>query len=162
VVVQALPADLAGLGQLRIVDAGHNALRSWKSVQVLPDLPRLRQLNLMGNPLTTEDDYRAKVRAEPNLQASLYSEWGTEGCLDAPGAGSMAGTFFECDHMLEVLPLGLVGKLYRQRVLGRTSAIQTLRPANKASLPWPALLTEFVAAVAGAGPGGHRARWAED
>lgn len=75
VAVQALPADLAGLGQLRIVDAGHNALRTWKSVQVLPDLPRLRQLNLMGNPLTTEDDYRAKVRAELNLELGMDSTW---------------------------------------------------------------------------------------
>jgi hypothetical protein len=94
VAVQALPADLAGLGQLRIVDAGHNALRSWKSVQALPDLPRLRQLNLMGNPLTTADNYRAKVRAELSLEVDLCSMWDTYLRASVWAMGSMSGTSF--------------------------------------------------------------------
>ncbi|GAQ89769.1 hypothetical protein KFL_005600050 [Klebsormidium nitens] len=58
---KALPSDLAALSSLRIVDAGHNAVSKWRGVALLAELPRLRQLNLMGNPLTAHPDYRTKV-----------------------------------------------------------------------------------------------------
>lgn len=67
-VLQVLPPDLASLGALRIVDAGHNAVAKWRSVAALADLPRLRQVNLMGNPLTALPDYRAKVSRPPSAK----------------------------------------------------------------------------------------------
>eukprot|EP00241_Pyramimonas_parkeae_P005423 CAMPEP_0114259696 /NCGR_PEP_ID=MMETSP0058-20121206/20037_1 /TAXON_ID=36894 /ORGANISM="Pyramimonas parkeae, CCMP726" /LENGTH=356 /DNA_ID=CAMNT_0001374773 /DNA_START=28 /DNA_END=1098 /DNA_ORIENTATION=- len=67
--IKSLPEELLHNPRLRILDAGGNLFSSWKDVEALRQLPSLSNVNLMGSPLSEEDDYEERMRQMvPNLQ----------------------------------------------------------------------------------------------
>ncbi|EFJ27054.1 hypothetical protein SELMODRAFT_412654 [Selaginella moellendorffii] len=67
--LKKLPKELGLNSRLRIIDVGHNSIKTFKCVKVLKQLQSLANLSLRGNPLCDEANYPDDVKSlVPDLQ----------------------------------------------------------------------------------------------
>ncbi|KAJ1878981.1 hypothetical protein LPJ57_003095 [Coemansia sp. RSA 486] len=59
--IAAVPESIRGCTGLKVVDLGNNKIDSWSSVAPLTSIPYLHNLNLKGNPVCEQANYREKV-----------------------------------------------------------------------------------------------------
>ncbi|KAJ1959721.1 hypothetical protein GGI12_004186 [Dipsacomyces acuminosporus] len=59
--IELLPESIRSCQSIQVVDLGNNLLSDWTSVAPLASLQSLHNLNLKGNPVCKEDDYRNQV-----------------------------------------------------------------------------------------------------
>lgn len=59
--IAALPQELLHNGNLKVLDLGHNVIADWEKVSILVELKNLKNLNLSGNPITTNPGYKEKL-----------------------------------------------------------------------------------------------------
>ncbi|EFJ05867.1 hypothetical protein SELMODRAFT_431169 [Selaginella moellendorffii] len=67
--LKKLPKELGLNSRLRIIDVGHNSIKTFKCIKVLKQLQSLANLSLRGNPLCDEANYPDDVKSlVPDLQ----------------------------------------------------------------------------------------------
>ncbi|GJQ15620.1 hypothetical protein GpartN1_g7411.t1 [Galdieria partita] len=59
--IDSLPSTLASNRSLKVLDLGHNRIRNKEDLSVLSLLPRLKVLNLVGNPVSLEEDFQSSI-----------------------------------------------------------------------------------------------------
>ncbi|AES67115.1 putative leucine-rich repeat domain, L domain-containing protein [Medicago truncatula] len=67
--IKSLPEELMHNSKLRNLDLGNNVIAKWSDIKVLKSLTKLRNLNLQGNPVATNEKVIRKIKnALPKLQ----------------------------------------------------------------------------------------------
>ncbi|KAI8324832.1 L domain-like protein [Martensiomyces pterosporus] len=67
--IESLPESIRSCSSLKVLDLGSNLLSDWESVAPLASLTALDNLNLKGNPICEEDEYRKQVlKMVPSLR----------------------------------------------------------------------------------------------
>lgn len=59
--ITTIPEHFRECSSLRVIDLGSNKLDDWTSIAPLASLEKLDNLNLKGNPICSESDYRKRV-----------------------------------------------------------------------------------------------------